>query len=193
MNSSESSTQAYRPLFPKSINTTISNFKTGESYQFQGGADVVFTEEDIQRLVEICNQKEIYDFLFGWRMGGKPYTEENARWFANSFAQGWKDSSHFIFIIRNTSNLIVGAIDIKSADSERAEVGYWADNQSSGFITNALIEMSSHAKIAGYKKLFAKVVLGNEKSENVLKRGGFEMVGTEEVGERKYSVFEKVL
>lgn len=53
--------------------------------------------------------------------------------------------------------------------------------------------MSELATTAGYKKLFAKVVLGNEKSENVLKRGGFEMVGTEEAGERKYSVFEKVL
>lgn len=106
MNSSESSTQAYRPLFPKSINTTISNFKTGESYQFQGGADVVFTEEDIQRLVEICNQKEIYDFLFGWRMGGKPYTEENARWFANSFAQGWKDSSLVILFLSSETPVI---------------------------------------------------------------------------------------
>lgn len=193
MNSHEISAQAVAPQFPESISGLIKNYKTEELYAFLGGTSVVFTDEDVQRLVEICSQSEIYDMLFRWRMQGKPYTIENAQWFVNSLKQGWENNTHFIFIIRNVAGSIVGAMDIKSADTDRAEVGYWADRDSGGFVTNALIEMCNLAKNAGYKKLYAKVVVGNTKSENVLKRAGFEVSGTETAGERNYTVFEKVL
>ena len=84
-------------------------------------------------------------------------------------------------------------MDIKNADYDYAEIGYWADAQNSGFMTNALHELIVLAKEKGYKKLFAKVIQDNEKSAGVLTRSGFARKEDKQEGDRHYLVFEKEL
>lgn len=182
-----------KPRFNSKIDKEVLNFKTGETYHLLGGSEMKLSEGDISRIVEICSQEEIYDFLFRRPLQGKPYTEENAKWFASWLQKGWEDNTHFVFIIRNTLDQIVGAIDIKSPDLERAEVGYWADRNSGGFVTNALHEMVSVAKDAGYKKLYAQVLPNNAKSSGVLERAGFDRQEDMQVEDRTYNFFEKII
>ncbi len=182
-----------KPQFAKKIEKRIINFKTGEYYKLLGGLEISLSEKDIISIQETCSQKEIYNILFKLRFHDKPYTLEDANLFVKYVQEGWKNSTHFVFLIRNTENKIVGAIDIKSPDLDRAEVGYWADVNSRGFMTNALTEICSIAKKAKYKKLFAEVRPDNYKSAAVLQRVGFVEVGTNEREYNKgvrYRVFE---
>ncbi len=138
------------------------------------------TDSDIQRIVEVCNQKAIYELLFKERLEGNPYKEESARKFINWAKEGWSHETHFVFLIRNAQGEIIGAIDIKSPDIEAGEVGYWMDEKSPGYMTNALIGLTKVAQAAGYKKLIAFTKKINEPSKRVLLRAGFEYVGEDE-------------
>lgn len=183
-----------RALFEDKIRKEKVNFKTGKSCYICGGRDMVFSAEDMATIAEICSQEEIYDLLFKRRFEGRPYTIADAEKFITWLKQGWVDDSYFVFLIRNDENKIIGAIDIKSADLESAEVGYWADKNEPGFMTAALEEIVVIAKNAGYKKLWAKVLTSNNKSIGVLERNQFQKnpdIQKEE--DREYYIFEKIL
>lgn len=185
-----------KPVFNEKIEKEILNFKTGEKYKLLSGQDMVFSKEDIEQITSICSQEEVYNILFKIRFKDRPYTTEDATQFTQWVEKGWNDRTHFVFFVRNNENKIIGAVDIKSPDLNRAEVGYWTDKDSSGFMTNALIELCSIAKDAKYKKLFGEVRPENPKSSAVLERAGFEYVG---VNKREYNkdtdylVYEKNL
>ncbi len=152
-----------------------------------------FSDEDINRIADICSQEEIYNFLFKELFNGKPYTVESAKFFVSWLQKGWETGTHFVFIIRNNTNEIVGAMDIKSPSLESGEIGYWADKNSSGFVTNALKELMVTAEKAGYKRLVADILIGNDKSGGVLERVGFVKKGEKELKDKKYYTFEKVI
>lgn len=162
-----------KTIFEQNVKREIANFLTGEKYEMLGGQEMTFTEEDIKKIVEICNQPSVYANLFSKMCDGKPYSEENAKWFINFVKEGWAKQTNFVFIIRKLDSEIIGAIDIKSANLDRAEIGYWADENYSGFMTNTVNELLSVAKEVGFVKLFAGVLAGNDKSIKVLERSGF--------------------
>ena len=172
------------PSFEKVIIRKITNAKTGEICTLNGGREMSFKEEDFRTIAEKCSQKEIFDLLFKERFGEKGYTEENARQFVDWVCRGWREKSHFVFFVRNDVNNIIGAIDIKSANLEVAEVGYWADRNNSGFMTNTLKELTIIAQEAGYKKLVAKVLTTNDKSFRVLERANFTKVEEEKKSDK---------
>lgn len=173
-------------IFESHIEREISNFKTGEKYKLEGGNQMVLTENDVNKIVEICNQENTYEMLFRKLFNNKEYTIEDAKNFINKVKAGWRNQNEFIFFVRKIENEIIGAIDIKSTDKERAEVGYWSDENYSGFMTNTLNELIKIAKEAGYKKLFAGVRDDNDKSINVLIRAGF--IKTESMKKNKTDV-----
>ncbi len=173
MENQKETTQPKINIFEQNIRRGIVNFLTGEKYEMVGGLDMTFSEEDIRKITEICSRPNTYDILFKKRFNGKPYTEENARSFVNFVKSGWENQSHFVFIIRKSDSEIIGAIDVKSADLDRAEIGYWTDENYSGFMTNTVNELLSLAKEGGFKKLFAGVLARNSKSVGVLERYGF--------------------
>lgn len=109
-------------------------------------------------------------------LDGKPYTEKEAQGFVDWVKEGWNKQTHFVFFVRKNDSEIVGAIDIKKADLTRSEVGYWADENYRGFMTNTINELISIAREVGYKKLFAEVKIENSKSVGVLERVGFNKV-----------------
>lgn len=194
MESPEQFIQKEMPKFEALIEKEISNFKTGEICQMIGGAEMIFSDEDVKDISRICSQDEIYNTLFKRRLGGEPYTAENAQSFISWIKRGWEDQTHFVFIIRDSAGHVIGAIDIKSPDLDGSEIGYWADKDATGFMTNALLSLEGIATGAGYKSLYAKVIAHNEKSMGVLERAGFaKKEESELIEDREYKEFNRTL
>ncbi len=185
MNSFEQKINPDKNILELDIRREVINFLTGEKCEMQGGKDMVFSEEDIKKIAEICSQENIYNLLFKDILQGKPYTEENARKFVEWVKDGWEKQTHYVFIVRKPNGEIVGCLDIKGHEGE---VGYWADENYTGFMTNTVKELSSVAKGAGFKKLFAWVRETNKKSVGVLERAGYEK-DFEEENEKKGLMF----
>ncbi len=182
------------PTFEHIIKKEVRNFKTGEICYMEGGLEMTFSDEDVQAITRICSQDEVYDMTFRYRMAGKPYTEEKARNFITRLQAGWRDQTRFTFIVRNSNNEIIGTIDIKSPDLDGAEIGYWSDKNSSGFMTNALNELVLVAAQAGYRTLHAKVLTHNTKSTNLLERVGFvKRDGVVMIDGGEYNEFDKTI
>jgi RimJ/RimL family protein N-acetyltransferase len=186
MNSLEQKINPDKKILESNISRDIVNFSTGEKCEMQGGKDMVFTEEDIKKIAKICSQENKYNLLFKDRLQGKPYTEEDARKFIAWVKEGWEKQAYYVFFLRNTNGEIIGCVDIKGIEGE---VGYWADENYTGFMTNAVKELSSVAKDAGFKKLFAWVRETNTKSIGVLERAGYEKASEKE-NEKKGLMFD---
>ena len=180
-------------IFEQNIKREIENFLTGEKYEMVGGKDMVFSDKDIEKIVEICTRPGTYDFLFSKIFKGRAYTEADAKWFLNFVKEGWENQTNFVFIIRKSDSEIIGVIDIKSANLDRAEIGYWADENYSGFMTNTVNELLSLAKEGGFKKLFAGVLARNDKSIKVLERSGFIRTKEDDKNEEPHFEYEKEL
>lgn len=191
MTNPEENPNIVKNIFEQNINREVTNYNTGEKYEMLGGEDMTFSEEDIQKIVEICNRPNVYDVLFRSLFRGRPYTEDDAKWFINFVREGWKNQTNFVFIVRKEDSEIIGAIDIKSANLDRAEIGYWADENYSGFMTNTVNEILSLAKDAGYLKLFAGVLARNDKSIKVLERSGFVKVKEDIKDDEPHFVYER--
>lgn len=176
MNNFEKTPEKEVPRFEKMINKDIVNYNTQEGYKMTGGEDMDFSPADISKIAEICAQEGVYKTLFEKRWNGDPYTEKDAAEFVDFVKEGWKNKTYFVFFVRKEDGEIIGAIDIKSADLERAEVGYWADKNYKGFMTNTLMELSKLAKSAGFMNLFATTATTNVRSGGVLERAGFHKV-----------------
>lgn len=156
------------------IKEEIINFKTSEKCKLVSNENPeIFSEKDINKIVEICNQEAVYDFLFRSRLEGRPYTSDDAKGFIKWMAEGWIEQKWFVFLVRNDRNEIIAAIDIKSNNLESAEIGYWADQNNSGTISNAVEKIIELAKKAGYKSLYATTKPENERSQKVLLRNVF--------------------
>jgi len=141
---------------------------------------------DIKSIISICNQADVYDTLFRTRLQNKAYLPKDAEGFISWANEGWKTGKYFVFIIRDQSNEIIGAIDIKSNDPDFGEIGYWVDENSPGYMTNAVIGLIEIAKSAGYKKLGAHVLLDNTASRRVLERANFKQTGKESPFDEKH-------
>ncbi|MFC1653597.1 GNAT family N-acetyltransferase [Patescibacteria group bacterium] len=168
------------------------NHKTKERL-FIHKLDSQFSQKDLIDLVEVCNQPVIYDVLFKEKLNNKTYEKKHAKEFEEYGNSGWKNNENFVFIIRNTDKKIIGGMDIKSAPPESAEIGYWADTNHSGFMTNAVKEMVSWAKSKGFESLYALIVPTNTKSQSLLKRVEFEYVGKTKERGKNYLKYEKRL
>ena len=170
----------------------IENFKTHETGKlFPLCADFCLTDDDFRQISEICHQPSVYE-LFKERLQGKEYTISDAKGFYDWANSGWNEDKFFVFLIRDSNGKICCAVDIKSNNLDGAEIGYWASEDSPGFITNAVEKLCEFGKEKGFKMLYGLTVPQNLKSQNVLMRAGFKNCG--KVQEKKeYFRFEKVL
>jgi len=161
-------------LFQPPIREVILNFKTNEECLLESCNSLEkLTDSDIDRIINICNQKPVYDFLFKEKLKGAEYGKEQAEGFIKWATLGWQEQSHFVFLIRRRNNQVIGAIDIKSNNLTRAEIGYWADSNFPGIMSNAVSKLVKLAKLAGFKSLFATTKLDNQRSQNILTRNHF--------------------
>lgn len=148
------------------------NARNGAAYELVPADAASTSNGDIPAIVSICNEPAIYDLLFAGRCKGKPYARTDAERFLAWAARGWHDGTHFLYLIRTGAGEVVGALDIKSANLESAEIGYWLSAEHSGVMTNAVTALLGLARKAGYAELFALVRPTNTRSANVVRRVG---------------------
>jgi RimJ/RimL family protein N-acetyltransferase len=162
------------PHFPASLRRVVRRFPTEEPCILEAlDENGAWTPQDETSLVTICNQPLIYQRLFRKSLGDQPYSLAQAQGFRRWAQQGWRDRSWFVFLLRDSHDQIVGAIDIKSDNTEGAEVGYWASATSPGVMTNAVLQLCEVAREAGYRRLFALIAPDNVQSLGVVSRAGF--------------------
>lgn len=182
------------PHFPTSLRRLVHRFPTQEPCTLEAlDESAAWIPQDETALVTICNQPLIYQRLFRNRLGGHPYSLAEAVGFRHWAQQGWRDRSWFVFLLRDSHDQIVGAMDIKSGNTEGAEIGYWASATSPGVMTNAVLQLCEVAREAGYRQLFALIAPDNGRSLGVVSRAGF--VQTEDVtrGGTHYQQFARSL
>lgn len=171
----------------------LSRFPAGEPYRLIPACELP-EEGDATlaaRVAAVCNQGDIYAVLFAQRCKGEPYALADAERFLTWARRGWRDGTHFVFlIVRDADGELAGAIDIKSADrTAPAEIGYWLAVEHSGVMTSAVEELCRLACAAGYRELFGLVRAGNDRSAAVLERTGFRVTETLEKDGRAYRRF----
>jgi len=172
----------------------ITNPKTGKRYSVVRADQIAGNEKIHQRLVKLCNEPAVYDFLFRGLLQGKPYGTNMAEGFLARATQGWQKQSHFVFVTVDEAGEVCGAMDIKSSDREKAEIGYWASVEHSGIATPTVSVVCEIAAAAGFASLFAFVKTTNPKSVAVLERNGFlKQVGEDRTKEYPRFVFLRVL
>ncbi len=168
------------PHFVASLRRPVLRFPTQEPCVLQAlDESATVTPQDEATIVTICNEPLIYHRLFRKVLGGQPYSLAKAQGFVHWAQQGWRDRSWFVFLLRDSTGQIIAAIDIKSADTDGAEIGYWASASRPGIMTNAVLQLCEVAREAGYRRLFALIVPDNAQSLGVVGRAGF--VQTEDV------------
>lgn len=167
-------------IFEYPLKSSAINHLTGEVYFLSSCENVdALNDSDIQKMVEICNQSAVYNFLFSHKFDGRKYSNGDAIGYLKMAADGWINQTGFVFIIRNSRDEFVGVIHLMSNNFNSAEIGYWADKRSKGIMSNAVAKIIELAKSAGYKSLFAATKTNNVRSMNVLTRNGF--VGGERI------------
>lgn len=161
-------------------NISISHYPDGSPAYLDSLRRDKLKPDDYEDIIRICNQKGVKKWLFERILGDEPYTIDNVNYWLDDLAdKGWQNGSAFVYVIRNLNDRIVGAINIKSDDINGAEIGYWADETEPGYMTSAGVALIQEAKLAGYKKLFAIVGKGNNKSSKTLLRIGFNLTPNE--------------
>jgi RimJ/RimL family protein N-acetyltransferase len=135
------------------------------------------TPADYQRIVEICNQPAVKEFVSRDYATGDQgaYTLRDAENFVKFADQCWKNGQGFVYVVRDNEDRIMASLDIKSADLESAEVGCWADTTegAKGYMTNAFEALAQVAAERGFQELFALVRSDNTASQNLIQRAGF--------------------
>ncbi len=183
-----------KPHFEAPIQKPIERYPDGEIFKMQSvDESSELRPEDLEQVAEICNEGLVYDTLFRGKFEGRPYTSEDAKGFTDWAKQGWNNNDKFVFLIRDPQNRIVGAIDIKSNNTEAAEIGYWASSTTPGIMTNAVKALCDIAKDAGYKQLYGLTVPNNERSQKVLLRAGFSDEGLADRKGKEYLKFTRDL
>ncbi len=146
---------------------------TGAPYQLQPVDAVEATPQQLSQITAICNEYRVYSWLFKDRFSGQPYPSSSAADWLSWGIQGWHDGSHFVFVVLDHSGLVVAACDIKDANPDLAEIGYWSSIHHRGIMTNAVRAMVELGKEAGFRRFFAEAHRENVRSQAVLKRTGF--------------------
>jgi len=139
------------PHFELPIQRVVARFGQGERCKLRSvDRTHQLTDEDVETVAAAANEDLIYDRLFRERLNGRPYTKDDAYQFFAWAQEKWDHNESFVFFVRNASKRIVGAIDIKSAMTDAAEIGYWASAASPGIMTNTVLALCQVAKEAGY-------------------------------------------
>jgi RimJ/RimL family protein N-acetyltransferase len=150
--------------------------------------------ERVAEVARVCNEPLVYDVLFRRGLGGAPYPAAAARGFLEWAHRGWREGTHFVFLVRSGSGAVQAALDLKAARLEAEEIGYWASARAPGYMTPAVAALCDLARSAGYRSLYARTRPDNERSAAVLRRNGFrELEGSVADGAAATRTFVKAL
>lgn len=134
---------------------------------------------DAPALIEACQDPEIPR----WTRVPSPYGAAEADAFITESIQWAADGdlrARFVLIDANDTLLgMIGLVRCR-ADEETAEVGYWLapHARGKGNLTSGLRALVASMLIAGWERIEAEVISGNEASQRALERVGFTFEGT---------------
>jgi RimJ/RimL family protein N-acetyltransferase len=161
--------------FPK-YRSAVKNHLTRKLHQLIPLSDLSISSEQIERIVSICNEPQVFMTLFSESFPDGKYPRASAKDWISWAQNGWQDGSHFVFATIDDQGLVIAACDIKSADIQNAEIGYWASSHHRGVMTNSVSAMLDMGRRAGFLGFYANVLERNESSRRVLERIGFSPV-----------------
>jgi RimJ/RimL family protein N-acetyltransferase len=161
------------PDFAAFRSVALRNARTGEPAELVRADLVAPTADRVAEITRICNEPLVYDVLFRRSLGGLPYPPEKARGFLEWAHRGWREGTHFVFLVRSGRGAVLAALTIKAARLAADEIGYWATAATPGFMTPAVAALCALARAAGYRSLSARTRPDNERSMAVLRRNGF--------------------
>jgi RimJ/RimL family protein N-acetyltransferase len=159
--------------FPATLRLPVTNHLSGRRYSVLRCDHVEPTLDRLAEIVAICNEPEVYSWVFREVLSGRAYPTEKAMEWLLWASDGWRANTHFCFAVTDDSGAIVAACDIKSSNPDGAEIGYWASALHRGVMTNAVDAMCQAARQAGFRSLMARVRHENSQSQAVLARVGF--------------------
>jgi RimJ/RimL family protein N-acetyltransferase len=171
----------------------IINHINKDTYLLVPATGIEITKNNCRTIAEICNETEIYKFLFKTIFKAKKYTLENANNFLEWAHKGWFENKHFVFLLLSKQNNIVGSIDIKSNSIMNPEIGYWCGQNHRGLMINMVLELSKLAAKNNILKLKALVTKENDRSSAVLIRSGFIKNENESINDIINNIFYKTL
>ncbi len=168
----------------------IENAISGKSYSLQAIDSIQASDVHVGKVASICNEPEVYEWLYSEMFEGKPYPPKSAVGWMAWGTEGWENGTHFVFVVLDSSGEIAAACDIKSSDPGHAEIGYWVGKDHRGIMTNAVTAMLGLAEQAGLEGFYAEVHLENVRSQAVLNRAGFKM-SADKANKSNHLVYKK--
>ena len=170
------------PVFPAAVSIPLTHPLSGKVYTLARADVLEGTHDEVADLIAACNEPLIYEWLFRERLEGQPYTEAQAASFFDWMRSGWRGNAYFVFALLSPCGRLVGLLDIKSADLNSAEVGYWLSSRHRGLMGMALEALETLARHAGCCLLYARIRPGNGRSQAVVQRAGWTDTGLEAAG-----------
>ncbi len=149
---------------------------TGRTYRLVPLDTLAPTPAVLARLVALCNEPEVFRWLFAARCGDRPYGPEDARGWLAWGSAGWLAGGPCAFVALDEDGLPAAACDLQSADPE-PEIGFWCGAAHRGLGTPMVEALAGLARVAGCQGLSARVRPGNLRSEALLRRCGFARIG----------------
>lgn len=154
----------------------ISNALNGETYLLCPFHQIDATPQTLKTIASICNEPLVYRWCFRKLCEGQPYPTEMASDWLKLSTEGWKNDTHYVYVVTDSAGQIAAACDIKSSNLDRAEVGYWSSAYHRGIMMNSVRAMIQLADEAGFRVLFADIHPENERSLAVIQRCDFDKV-----------------
>jgi len=149
--------------------------------RLDGGTVVLrpLRDEDLQAIVEACQDPE----MIRWTTIPQPYGEPHARDFVHAFAErGWADDTRAVFAIADpVTDAYLGAVDLRLAPDESAEIGYhvapWARGRGVGTAALRLV-CRWGLEVLGLQRIEWQAAVGNVGSRRIAEAVGFVVEGT---------------
>jgi RimJ/RimL family protein N-acetyltransferase len=151
----------------------LENAITGVIYHLKPLYRLDPSQKNLEDITTTCNEKLVYEWCFRGLCKGNPYPQSLASDWIKWGTEGWEKSTHFVYAVTDADGSVAAAIDIKSPDLERAEIGYWSSANHRGIMTNAVRAVVDLADKAGFRVLFADIHPENRRSLAVIRRCGF--------------------
>lgn len=165
-------TNAFTLRFSQDLNVPLQHPLNGRCYTLLRADGLPFTSDHAADVAAVCNEPLVYDRLFRARRQDQAYSVEEGEEFLMWAAAGWLEGTHFVFLLLDAENRVVGTLDIKSSELNAGEVGYWLSGGQRGIMT-ALLAMIDAAHGAGFQRLWARTDADNLRSSALLQRAGF--------------------
>jgi RimJ/RimL family protein N-acetyltransferase len=136
------------------------------------------TRADTEAVVAACQNPEVPR----WTRVPSPYGQAEAHtWFELAAAE--QAAGEGLHLLITEHGALLGSVGIVGLDwtGKVAEVGYWvsAEARGRGVAGRALEVVAAWALQQGLQRLYADVIVGNDASERVLEKAGFQREGVQ--------------